>query len=719
MRQRLGIVLILLLCFPVLAFAATYYVSFSGSDANPCAPNDSTPSNAKRTMTGISGANSCMSGGDTVLVYPDGLYTDTAWCSDTKNLPSGTVGAPTTIKSATPGTRVQWRPSLAIPPGDCSNYTYSAIWIGNARSYITFEEFEIDGTAAQGDSNDRNAIDLANPAANITIRNFRFINWSTSDPGNPVRNCIFTGNATSFLTFQQIIFEDCGANSANGHDIYHQGDDSLFDRNHHVHTTGSVVNGITALWINDGTGIAERNVVRRSFFDTSTTAVVQNLATSGADGRFEYNVLRGAVSGIATGYNASIPGSNANNYFYHNVILNCSGDGVEVGLFATTTGQRLYNNIVQGCGGRPVRIYSNGVNTDLQSNSYFSNTGGDTIADAGTGTTQSGALTTDPLLTNIGANDFTLASGSPALNSGVQIAGLNFCGSNPDRGALESPVRVSGEIGLVNDTTVVETYCVVQQPLTAAVLGNYSARVDTVARTINSLNIVGSTQVHLVLASAVTGGQAVDVTCTYGCVSDGSNLGNQSIRARILAYTQQSVTNNVGGGAPVYTQAHFRLGRLHVAAASPQWLTDQDLSRSWYMGGRVRVNACVSSAAAPAQAYRFFANQDGGAYQELTETCGAFGLCLKADDAVNTGDVTVNRLSLDGHTFVAGAFIEGVGSFPSLTLNAGECAEWELALMCTTTSLYGVRVYRGDGVAFNTYLQTPDIACGVARRITR
>jgi hypothetical protein len=57
-------------------------------------------------------------------------------------------------------------------------------------------------------------------------------------------------------------------------------------------------------------------------------------------------------------------------------------------------------------------------------------------------TTESGALTRDPLLTNSGSGDFTLQSGSSAIDSGTSwgqtqdYTGKAITGT-PDRGAYE------------------------------------------------------------------------------------------------------------------------------------------------------------------------------------------------------------------------------------------------------------------------------------------
>ena len=66
-------------------------------------------------------------------------------------------------------------------------------------------------------------------------------------------------------------------------------------------------------------------------------------------------------------------------------------------------------------------------------------------SDEGTGTTASNNLTTNPMFTNVGAADFTLQPGSPAVDAGVAIAPVSHdfngaarpVGARPDIGAFE------------------------------------------------------------------------------------------------------------------------------------------------------------------------------------------------------------------------------------------------------------------------------------------
>jgi hypothetical protein len=74
------------------AHAATYYVAQNGgSDGNTCSADN--PNSAKAT---INGGISCLRGGDTLVVKP-GTYAELI----NDNIPSGTAGNPTIVRSET------------------------------------------------------------------------------------------------------------------------------------------------------------------------------------------------------------------------------------------------------------------------------------------------------------------------------------------------------------------------------------------------------------------------------------------------------------------------------------------------------------------------------------------------------------------------------------------------------------------------------------------
>ncbi len=112
MRKFL-LVMFFVMC-PVLAHGATYYVATTGSDSTSCA-NAQSQSTPKLTINAGIG---CLSSGDTLIVKA-GIYNEII----PDNIPSGTAGTPTTVKSEGRGIGVTLRlmglylmPSTCLPP---------------------------------------------------------------------------------------------------------------------------------------------------------------------------------------------------------------------------------------------------------------------------------------------------------------------------------------------------------------------------------------------------------------------------------------------------------------------------------------------------------------------------------------------------------------------------------------------------------------------------
>lgn len=153
-----------------------------------------------------------------------------------------------------------------------------------------------------------------------------------------------------------------------------------------------------------------------------------------------------------------------NNKVYHNTVYNCAvGYIVQADGTGTATGNILRNNIALGSqlialqamtgGENPAgegNIYENNVFVDAPNSikwgnpSYSSIAAWMAIAPVGV----KGNIGLDPVLLNPAANDFRLNFGSPAIDTGLVITGINdgsagsiaYLGGGPDIGALESTV---------------------------------------------------------------------------------------------------------------------------------------------------------------------------------------------------------------------------------------------------------------------------------------
>jgi hypothetical protein len=176
------------------------------------------------------------------------------------------------------------------------------------------------------------------------------------------------------------------------------------------------------------------------------------------------NIIHDTFVGITLGPNGAY--TTADNKMYGNVIYDCTaGDGatgIQILASGSSTGLEVYNNTISRCGwginhrGHPdSKIWNNLIsNPDVNGSSqdlttamrvedmtdlvfsdynliyqtvstydpYFTISGGwhyDTVAGIQTDFTEEvGSVTSDPLFANLGAKDFRLQSGSPAIDAG-------------------------------------------------------------------------------------------------------------------------------------------------------------------------------------------------------------------------------------------------------------------------------------------------------------
>jgi len=238
---------------------------------------------------------------------------------------------------------------------------------------------------------------------------------------------------------------------------------------------------------------------------------------SGSNFILRYNTLTNNVSSTGTvefgarWYNVSgstyIPVVSNNNQVYGNTFYNNKGPG-QVGFIdlwstadktagriqQTNTGNKIENNIFWNNSGSADSMFSNasvygsvvyhyccdasatnippsGWGGNTISHNIFDNSTYACISDVNTGTISrrswtlaqclSGAAQdvssgqiTDPLFANAAGGNFNLNKGSPAIDTGMAIAGQSFNGSAPDLGAFESSLTNTKAADLNNDGRV-------------------------------------------------------------------------------------------------------------------------------------------------------------------------------------------------------------------------------------------------------------------------
>jgi hypothetical protein len=208
------------------------------------------------------------------------------------------------------------------------------------------------------------------------------------------------------------------------------------------------------------------NVVIESNYihDNDTAYTVSEGIKLGANSSgviIRYNKIKD-VYRTGAGGEAGITCAGDDNEIYYNLIIG-TGDGIRI--FDGSTGCKVYNNVISGANNDGVHITDASVEATIQNNicdgagdDFEINTAGGTITGgnnclendaavvetAGTYNGSNDLGSTDPLYTNPGSADFTLQSGSPCIEAGVDV-GLTQDyagdavpqGSVPDIGAYE------------------------------------------------------------------------------------------------------------------------------------------------------------------------------------------------------------------------------------------------------------------------------------------
>lgn len=377
--------ILLILCFfifiePSPANASTYYVAKSGSDSNTCAQAQ-TISTPKLT---VNAGRACLGSGDTVLIRA-GTYVEFI---DGNTIPSGTAAFPTVI-SAYQSEVVTLRPTTGGVGGD-------VVWFSNEESYITFRGVNIDATnvSVQG-------IRITNATHHIRIENLEVMNA-------PASNCIGINDAGSHhFTFTNLHLHNCGANDLH-HGIYLRGQDHIVENSnvHDISGSGIIINsGIS--------GMNDRHTIRNN------------------------RVYHNGGEGI-------LLGSGDDNVAYNNIVYNngvtYTGRGIRI-YSGTPRNNQIYNNTIYGNTWACIEISSDSTTAIVKNNVCWQNAI-NSVTNAGTGSTISNNLTTDPKFNNLATLDFRVTLGSPAIDGGtpVLMVGDDYFG-------IKRPQGLSYDIG--------------------------------------------------------------------------------------------------------------------------------------------------------------------------------------------------------------------------------------------------------------------------------
>lgn len=367
------------------AFAETYWVGKSGSDANACATADgpTDPGAANRKLTIASGIG-CLSSGDT-LIIGDGVYAEQI----NNTIPSGTQGAPTTIRAENQQQAILRPTAIAGGPG--------IVYIVN-KDYVTIDGLDIDAVNVSSDAIPVGLGDQPSQNDFITVIRSRLRNAGGGGQ--------FDHGVAGDITNSQILNNTLDNNGCDpggfGHSIYISGSGNLIE--------GNQVNGcgtFFAAGIDIRLGPDARNIVRNNVITNTWYCMIAISSSNGVD--FYNNLCHGSYGGILISAASNV------NFFNNTVDSTGAMDiGEAVLLNGGSSNNAITNNIFYGTVSAVVGEATGAGNTCTTN---LNGGGNGVTSDCG-----DAIGTTDPLFADSGADDFRLAStSSPAYNVGTTL----------------------------------------------------------------------------------------------------------------------------------------------------------------------------------------------------------------------------------------------------------------------------------------------------------
>jgi hypothetical protein len=481
---------LLFILFSGYAQAATYWVSaVAADDSAACGSIDgnSDPGTYRKT---VAGGAACLSGGDTLRVKA-GTYAESL--SATSLFPSGTPSAPTIIEGDGMGASVI-RPSSGRP------VIFSA---GTARQYITFRKLGFDavnsgGIAFLGDGSNGN-------------HNFITIEDSEIKNSNSGAALNITGGSHGWIIRRNKIHDNLASNSAL---IYARGNDMLFERNEIYNSLGACL-----------------------LFQFNDAASTGNIA--------RWNLIYNCAE--LTDGNGNFNDNAGGSLFYQNIVINGSGWGITATRDHTpSTPRRHYNNTIFNNGAGAVNYKDPTTSIQLKENIVVGTISSDT-ANVVTPNT-----TTNPGFKDTSAGNYNVPL-SMASN-GTDYSSLGILHNNqPGRGALD-PMEFASAHTRDSNTVRIVLHNSFGALKNVATFSAWSCRFNGGAAT-NPTGVTAASDTEVDLDLAVTMDENMIVDCSYnndlGNVLNSINIGNRTNNtgnAHLLSFTNQAVTNTLGGG---------------------------------------------------------------------------------------------------------------------------------------------------------------------------
>lgn len=658
------------------AFATTYNVSKSGSDANSCATAQSGGASAKLTV--VAGL-SCLSSSDT-LVIAAGTYTDDLTYNP--SIPAGSAGAYTVIKRN--GTDTVTLKPTATGAAVLGLY-------GAAYHHIEFDGLIFDSTANANVAT-TGVIRLSYPSDpndapnNIRIKNFAIVGPGFNDP----KVAFHTGemglgggsNSSNSTNLELLNGEISGVTYC----VYWSGRNSTFDRINCHDVWGYGIH----LY---GSGGIDNNVVSNNYFHATGQGVECTTAVLAAAGD--------------------------NTQIHNNIATTHAGScGIGISIYANETNAKVWNNTIYSMAG--VGFDYSGSGGVFKNNLLVSTAG---INNVGTGLTSATNVTSNSpssfFVDAAGGNFSLIAGASTAIDQGTAsiATGITACanGSLPDIGAIET---LGTPTATVNGTAAVITVpnnCT-SQMLPASSVTGWSFKKNGSADAVTANSLSGKNSFAATLTNAFVGGDTCLFSYTQtGNSTDNSNIGNLTTsNQEVLAFTDSACTN-ITTGTGTIGLSHWQVYMLQ-GSADTSWIAVSGCSADFTNctvapGARlwVRVklrNNSGSDTAAFNLSHRWRYN--GGSYVTLTTSyvngIKVVGTGIQPGTVLNDGaTLTQDQLTSNETTNIACLASRSTSSIPSLTLtnlSESECAQGiDIATTATPGDTYEYCPFKDDGTA--------------------
>ena len=688
-RYRLLELALMVLAWSSPAMATTYYVATTGSDSNTCVQAQSSLTPKLTISQGVA----CISGGDTLIIAA-GTYTG----QQIYNPPAGSDGAYTIIKGDPSGARPLLNPTGELPTGQRGLYCDNGsschhIEIRHLEVYTAYNYVKLFGSTALGYAHHIRIIDN--------------VFHDTYDSGILISTST-TGYVGGDHYIAQNEFYNTGSLTPNYgpgfNTIYDPGSDTIIERNyfHNLH------HGV-GIWYS-GTYI--KNVtVRYNLFKQI--------------GRVDLDSWQSGSSGY-TAVHVSVPGGG--HQIYGNVVYdscsqsNCSAFSLNPLFDDAAAGPvSFYNNSIYNLVSASAYCIKNSATAggpyNIKNNICLSAGNGIQVGTGGVSSNNRTTGTATDVWTNPSGGDFTLKSGSAAIDAGTAI-GLSYNGSAPDQGAHETFTFASCEVPADSTSSIRITFNnnlnpPLLNPTTFTARKNGSSNVLSGAAT-----VIGDNVVNLPLTDSYSAGDAAYITWSSGGLSDSALIGGTSNQPFVTTLTNQPCTNNAAG-APAFTltQADFEYHGVYGLEASPDVRGAENATTyAVVKGGAARIRlsvVCGVADCAPVGLYLYYAQ--GGAYAVVPNefTSGNIAFCgstYTGSLIPSNGAPTTNQLSTSG-TFVAGGVIFSSQATPTVTLATGNKTELEYCVKFDTdaTGDYTFRLYTQEDAALDTYSHTPTV----------